>query len=121
MTVSSTETPAFPAEGAVDGSYASRWSSAYADPQWLRIDLGSSRAVNRVKLTWETAYATAFQIQLSDDGTSWSTVYSTTSASGGTQNLTGLSGSGRYLRIYLTRRGTVYGYSLWEVEAYHDA
>ncbi|MCZ4101965.1 family 20 glycosylhydrolase [Streptomyces sp. So13.3] len=121
VTVSSTETPAFPAEGAVDGSYASRWSSAYSDPQWLRIDLGSSRAVNRVKLTWETAHATAFQIQLSDDGTSWSTVYSTTSASGGTQNLTGLSGSGRYLRIYLTRRGTVYGYSLWEVEAYHDA
>ncbi|MCM2425885.1 family 20 glycosylhydrolase [Streptomyces sp. RKAG337] len=121
VTVSSTETPAFPAESAVDGNQGSRWSSAFADPQWLLVDLGGSQAVNRVKLTWEAAYATAFQIQLSDDGTSWSTVYSTTSGSGGTQNLTGLTGSGRYLRIYLTGRGTDYGYSLWEVEAYHDA
>ncbi|MDJ0341718.1 family 20 glycosylhydrolase [Streptomyces sp. H10-C2] len=121
VTASSTETPAFPAANAVDGSYGSRWSSAYADPQWLRIDLGSSQAVNHVKLTWEAAYAKAFRIQLSDDATTWTTVYSATSASGGTQNLTGLSGSGRYLRIHLTQRGTSYGYSLWEVEAYHDA
>lgn len=120
VTASSTETPAFPAENAVDGSYGSRWSSAYADPQWLRIDLGSSRTVNRVKLTWEAAYATAFRIQLSDDGATWTTVYSTTTASGGTQDLTGLSGSGRYLRIHLTERGTVYGHSLWEVEAYQN-
>ncbi|MCZ4122596.1 family 20 glycosylhydrolase [Streptomyces sp. H39-S7] len=120
VTVSSTEAPALAAESAVDGSYGSRWSSAFADPQWLTIDLGGSQAVDRVKLTWEAAYATAFQIQLSDDGATWNTVYSTTSASGGTQNLTGLNGSGRFLRVNLTQRGTVYGYSLWEVEAYHD-
>ncbi|MEU3461828.1 family 20 glycosylhydrolase [Streptomyces sp. NPDC006733] len=120
VTVSSVETPAYPAESAVDGNYGSRWSSARTDTEWLTVDLGTVQAVDRVKLTWEAAYATAFQVQLSDDGTDWRTVHSTTGGSGGTQNLTGLGGSGRYLRINLTERGTVYGYSLWEVEAYRD-
>lgn len=31
---------------------------------------------------------------------------------------TGLTGSGRYLRIYGTARTTVYGYSIYELEAY---
>ncbi|GAA1229910.1 hypothetical protein GCM10009665_20440 [Kitasatospora nipponensis] len=120
VTVSSTETAAFPGSAAVDGSYGTRWSSAYADPQWLQVDLGTTHLVNHVRLSWEAAYAKAYQVQLSDDGTTWSTLYGTTGGTGGVQDLTGLNGSGRYLRISLTQRGTGYGYSLWEVEAYQD-
>ncbi|WP_441250315.1 family 20 glycosylhydrolase [Kitasatospora sp. McL0602] len=118
VTASSTETPAFPASGAVDGSYGTRWSSAYADPQWLRIDLGSTQQVDRVRLDWEAAYAKSFQLQFSDDGTTWRTAYTTGTGTGGLQDLTGLHASGRYLRVWLTQRATSYGYSLWEVEAY---
>ncbi|WP_083976668.1 family 20 glycosylhydrolase [Kitasatospora azatica] len=121
VTVSSTETAAFPGSAATDGSYGTRWSSAYADPQWLQIDLGASTTVGRVKLSWEAAYAKAFQVQFSEDAVNWTTAYSTTAGTGGVQDLTGLHGSGRYLRIYLTQRGTGYGYSLWEVEAYQSA
>ena len=32
--------------------------------------------------------------------------------------MTGLSGTGRYVRMYGTQRGTQYGYSLWEFEVY---
>ncbi len=32
--------------------------------------------------------------------------------------MTGLSGTGRYVRMYGTARGTVYGYSLWEFEVF---
>ncbi|MDJ0382094.1 family 20 glycosylhydrolase [Streptomyces sp. G-G2] len=117
-TASSTETANFPAPAATDGDPATRWSSAYGDPQWLQVDLGSSQAVSRVVLRWEAAYGKAFQIQLSDDATTWRTVYTATTGTGGVQDLTGLSGSGRYIRLYGTQRGTAYGYSLYEFEVY---
>ncbi|GAA4840600.1 family 20 glycosylhydrolase [Kitasatospora terrestris] len=117
-TASSTETPNFPATSATDGDGATRWSSAYSDPQWIQVDLGSTQTVGRVVLRWEAAYAKAFQIQLSDDATTWRTIYSTTTGTGGTQDLTGLTGSGRYIRMYGTKRGTTYGYSLYEFEVY---
>ncbi|RKF29034.1 discoidin domain-containing protein [Micromonospora globbae] len=114
-TASSTENAGLPASAAVDGDSGTRWASAAADPQWLRVDLGSTRSICRVVLAWEAAYARAFQIQTSTDGNAWTTVYSTTTGTGGTQSLT-VNGSGRYVRMYGTARGTGYGYSLWEFQ-----
>jgi hypothetical protein len=116
-TASSLENSSFPASAATDGNTSTRWSSAFSDPQWLEVDLGSSATVASVTLDWETAYATAFQIQVSNDDTTWTTIYSTTTGTGGTQNLT-VSGSGRYVRMYGTARATQYGYSLWEFQVY---
>lgn len=93
-----------------------RWSSAFSDPQWVQVDLGTSQRISKVVLTWESAYATAFQIQTSDNGTTWTPIYSTTAettGTGGTQTLN-VSGSGRFVRMYGTARATPYGYSLWE-------
>ncbi|MFC4031300.1 discoidin domain-containing protein [Streptomyces polygonati] len=116
-TASSTENAGTPASAAVDGSAATRWSSAVADPQWLQVDLGSSVPICQVGLQWEAAYATAFQIQVSDNGTTWSPVYTTTTGTGGTQTLN-VSGTGRYVRVYGTARATGYGYSLWEFQVH---
>jgi beta-glucosidase len=112
-TTSSTENAGTPASAAVDGNAGTRWSSAASDPQWLQVDLGSTVTVCQVVLQWETAYATAFQIQVSANASTWTTIYSTTAGTGGTQTLT-VSGSGRYIRMYGTARATPYGYSLWE-------
>ncbi|MFF5768392.1 galactose-binding domain-containing protein [Streptomyces tanashiensis] len=117
-TASSVETPVFPAANATDGNAATRWSSSRADSQWLQVDLGSTKSINQVRLSWETAYAKAFQIQVSDDGSHWINLYSATAGTGGVQNLTGLAGNGRYIRMNATARGTVYGYSLWSFEVY---
>ncbi|MFJ2954792.1 discoidin domain-containing protein [Streptomyces sp. NBC_00669] len=110
---SSTENDGTPAAAAFDGNAGTRWSSAASDPQWIQVDLGSSQSICGAQLTWETAYATAYQIQLSDDGSTWNTVYSTTTGAGGTENLS-FTGTGRYVRMYGTQRATQYGYSLWE-------
>src|SRR5690349_14221455 len=75
-TASSTENGAFPASAAVDGNAGSRWSSAFSDPQWLQVDLGAPAQITRVALTWETAAARAFQIQVSNDATTWTSIYS---------------------------------------------
>jgi Beta-1,3-glucanase/F5/8 type C domain len=117
-TASSVENSGTPAAGAFDGSTATRWSSQFADPQWLRVDLGASRSVTRVRLTWEAAYAKAYQIQTSADGSTWSTVYSTTTGTGGVEDRTFTASTGRYVRVLGTQRATQYGYSLWEMEVY---
>jgi hypothetical protein len=117
-TASSSENPApFPASAAVDGNTGTRWSSAFSDPQWLQVDLGATATIRSVTLNWEAAYGRAFQIQTSANGSSWTTIYSTTTGAGGLQNLT-VSGSGRYVRLYGTARGTRYGYSLWEFQVF---
>ena len=51
------------------------------------MDLGSSQSICKVVLDWEAAYAKAFQIQTSTDGSTWTTIYSTTAGTGGTQTL----------------------------------
>lgn len=117
VVASSTETPSFPAGNAVDGEVGTRWSSTYTDPSWIRVDLGSSLEVSKVVLRWEAAYGQAYQIQTSADGAAWSTVFSTTTGDGGVDDLS-VSGTGRYIRMYGTQRGSTYGYSLWEFEVY---
>jgi hypothetical protein len=116
-TASSVENASYPASAAVDGNTGTRWSSAFSDPQWLQVDLGGTASISQVVLQWEAAYATAFQIQTSADGTTWTTIYSTTTGTGGTQTLN-ITGTGRYIRMYGTARATPYGYSLWEFQVY---
>jgi F5/8 type C domain len=116
-TASSMENASFPAADATDGNLGTRWSSAFSDPQWLEVDLGSVQSICQVTLNWETAYATGFQIQTSTDGSTWTTIYSTTTGPGGNQTLN-VTGSGRYIRMYGTVRDTQYGYSLWEFSVF---
>ncbi|MEU0089134.1 discoidin domain-containing protein [Kribbella sp. NPDC006257] len=117
VTASSAENVAFPATSAVDGDPGTRWSSAFTDPQWIRIDLGQTATVSQIQLSWEAAYATAFQLQTSADGNNWSSIYSTTTSTGGNQTLN-VTGSGRYVRLLGTQRATQWGYSLWEFKVF---
>jgi hypothetical protein len=111
-TASSSENATFGPAQAVDGNTGTRWSSAFSDPQWLQVDLGTTATVSRVVLNWEAAYARSFQIQTSANGSTWTSIYSTTTGAGGNQVLT-VNGTGRYVRMIATVRATAYGYSLW--------
>src|SRR5205085_2553488 len=101
---------------AVDGNLSTRWGSGWSDPQWITVDLGSTRTIDGVRLSWETAYGKAYQIQTSADGTNWTTVYRTTTGAGGVEPIAFPAAPARYVRMYGTQRGTSYGYSLWEFE-----
>jgi F5/8 type C domain len=105
------------AKYAVDGNLTTRWSSAWSDPQWLQVDLGAIYTIHSVVLYWENAFATAFQIQVSDNGTTWTDIDPTVTGFVGKQTLE-VSGSGRYVRMYGTHRNTQYGYSLWEFQVF---
>ncbi|MEU0719710.1 discoidin domain-containing protein [Streptomyces lavendulocolor] len=116
-TASSQENGGTPAAAAVDGAPGTRWSSGFSDPQWLQVDLGGPAAVSQVVLRWEAAYAKAYRIELSTDGTNWSTAHSTTTGAGGTETVP-VTGTARYVRMHGVTRATGYGYSLWEFQVY---
>jgi beta-glucosidase len=102
---------------ATDGDPGTRWSSLSTDPQWLEVDLGTPTAICSVGILWEAAYATAFQIQVSNDNSTWTTVYSTTTGTGGQETFP-ISTTARYIRMYGTVRATTFGYSIFEFDVY---
>ena len=105
---------------AVDGNADTRWASAWSDPQWLQVDLGSTQTISQIRLNWETAYASAFTIQTSNNGTSWTNITPTTEGKAGLQTID-VTGSGRYVRMNGTARTNGYGYSLWEFQVFGSA
>ncbi|MDD9379784.1 discoidin domain-containing protein [Streptomyces sp. ZAF1911] len=117
VTASSQEHYGTPAADAVDGDNGSRWSSAASDAQWLQVDLGAATELSKVVLQWEAAYAKAYRIELSVNGTDWSTAHSTTTGAGGTETVN-ITGTARYVRMQGVSRATGYGYSLWEFKVF---
>ncbi|BAL89099.1 putative glycosyl hydrolase [Actinoplanes missouriensis 431] len=109
------------ADKAFDNDPASRWATSpttgWVDPGWIQVDLGATAQISQVVLQWDPAYARAYQIQVSGDGTTWSTIYATTTGDG-LKDVVNASGTGRYVRMYGTARSSTYGYSLWEFSVY---
>ncbi|GAB4008373.1 discoidin domain-containing protein [Glycomyces albus] len=119
-TASSEENPDYtPASAAFDGDPGTRWASEFSDDQWIQVDLGSTHDLTSAELVWEAAYATSYEIQVSDDGQNWTTVHSTTDGQGGTETVS-LDTSGRHVRMQGLERATGYGYSLWSFDVYGD-
>ncbi|MGW2770789.1 family 20 glycosylhydrolase [Streptomyces sp. NPDC001275] len=118
VTVSSTAGGSVAGANAVDSDYTTRWSSRRGDNQSITVDLGIPKPVSRVKLHWEDAYGKGYRIQVSDDATTWKTVHTTTTGDGGIDDLTGLTGTGRYVRMQGTYSANGAGYALNEFEVY---
>jgi glucose/arabinose dehydrogenase len=111
-----------PAPNAVDGNSATRWASAAgSDPQWIYVDLGATAQISRVRLQWDASCASAYEIDTSNDHAAWTRIYATTAGKGGVEDLTSVSGNGRYVRMYGTKRcraDASHGYSLQEFGVY---
>uniref|UniRef100_UPI002B4BA98B cellulase family glycosylhydrolase n=1 Tax=Cellvibrio fontiphilus TaxID=1815559 RepID=UPI002B4BA98B len=116
---SSTEGTGYEAARAFDSNGATRWASALsAGSASLSVDLGAYYNLTGIRLSWEAAYATGYNIQVSSDNINWSNLFSRTNGSGGVENLS-FTGQGRYLRINMTSKANpAWGYSLWDVAVY---
>jgi hypothetical protein len=111
-----TNTPAKAGDGNTGTRWESRWNS---NNEWLKIDLGSIQSIGGVKIIWEGAYASAYQVQTSNDDASWTIVRNVTAGDGGTDDFTGLTASGRFVRMLGIARKTptyAYGYSIYEMQ-----
>jgi len=116
-TASSSESPSLTPNYAVDGNIATRWSSQFSDPQWIQVDLGTPSGIGLVVLNWEVAYGKAYTIEVSNNGITWTTVYSTATGDGDVDGLY-IVAIGRFVRMHGIQRATPWGYSLWEFEVY---
>jgi beta-glucosidase len=68
---SSVESDALGPMNVVDSYAGSRWGSAWSEPQWLEIDLGSAIDVSSIGISWDAARATHHTISVSADGKTW--------------------------------------------------
>ncbi|HEV2343175.1 MAG TPA: discoidin domain-containing protein, partial [Actinocrinis sp.] len=98
---------------AVDGNTSSYWESTdNAFPQWLQVDLGSSKSISRIVLDLppSTAWATRTQtlsVLGSTDGTNYTTIvgsagYTFDPSTGNTVTITFTSTNTRYVRLNFT-------------------
>ena len=108
----------FPATQAVDGREDTRWSSEFADAQWLEVDLGQLTTVSSVTLTWERACGRAYAIEVSTDAANWKEVWRTEKGKGGVDEITFSPVKARYVRFRGDRRATDFGFSLWEMQVF---
>jgi mannan endo-1,4-beta-mannosidase len=103
---------------AVDGSGGTRWESQISDPQWIYVDLGSAFPITNAELVWEGAYATQYKLQISNDATTWTDVFTEWSGNGGTDTIP-VNQTARYVRMNGTQRvNSAWGYSLWEFRVF---
>ena len=105
-----------------DGNEGTRWESSASDDQWWMCEMAEASQFNTVQILWEGAYAKSFRLEVSNDGTSWTTISTITD-----QTLSGFpylqtisvgEQTAKYLRFYGVARGTGYGYSFWELRAF---
>lgn len=105
-------------EYVTDGNSGTRWSSIQNDNEWIYVDLGAEYDVNGVGLNWEDAYGKEFKIQVSDDAQNWADVLTSDNGAPGFEVFNFETVGARYVRMKGIKRGTGWGYSLWEFEVY---
>lgn len=113
--VASSIEPGYVAPNAFDGNATTRWGSTASDLQWISVNYGTPRMIDKVTLLWGGAYAKAYKIQVSQDGQAWTDVVSVTNGDGGQDALTFSPVSATFLRVYCTQRATQWGYSIYEI------
>lgn len=95
---------------AVDGSTSTFWRSGSVSTNtiaWWRVDLGTAHTINRVVIKWRSSYyARQYDIQVSNDGTNFTNVYTDNAGNGGTDDRTFTAVSTRYVRVYMRQNNT---------------
>ncbi|TVX92665.1 discoidin domain-containing protein [Paenibacillus agilis] len=119
VTCSSEETSIFTKENVNNGVEGTRWGSVVgSDNEWICIDLLEQTEVQRIVLNWES-YAQSYTIDVSDDNVTWQTIVTNDNGTGGVEEFNNLKDiKCRYIKMNGRKRGTTWGYSLWDFEVY---
>jgi beta-glucosidase len=99
---------------AIDNDTFTRWSSNHADEQWIYFDLGAVKEFDVIDILWESAYGQVYDIDISDDAANWQTVYKQDNGRGGEEIIKIEGSKARYVRLHCIRRGTQWGFSIYE-------
>lgn len=121
VTSSTNENEENKAEYINDGNPKTRWSSIYANNQWIYIDLLKERKISKVRMTWEVAYGRGYRLEVSNDAQNWKTIFEEANGDGNLDEIILPEPvTGRYIRMYGVDKGTQWGFSIWEFEVYQE-
>lgn len=102
---------------AVNGDLSNRWASCYSDTEWLCVDLCNNITINTILLSWE-AHAVEYVLLASLDEKEWFNLRHEEAGKGGVEVINFSPREVRYIKMQGIRRASLYGYSLWGIEAY---
>ena len=108
----------FSPNNAIDAKLNTSWNSALDEPQWLVADLGETYDVDKVIISWGSAYAASYKIAMSEDKINWKEAYSTDTGRGGVETLIFPIAKARYIKIDCIKKSGESGFSIREVSVY---
>jgi hypothetical protein len=120
-TASSEYNASFASGYAIDGNASTRWASLNkTGTQYLQIDLGSAKSVGKIRLMTQTGYVPlAFDVQLSTNGTDFTTVGTGTATTALTfVDVIFTAASARYVRFVMVSTASASFYDVNEAEVY---
>ncbi len=86
---------------ALDGDAATSWRAASSGPAEWMVDLGSFRELGGVVIDYGASFASRYAVDLSEDGTTWTTVREATAGNGGRDFLALPESEARKVRLRL--------------------
>ncbi|MDP9040739.1 MAG: DUF4082 domain-containing protein, partial [Bacteroidota bacterium] len=107
-----------PASNAIDGSTGTKWTSISHDIDSIVIDMGTIFDICKIAINWDgSGYGKDFDLKISLDGISWTTV---SSVRGNTALYNEYNGtvSARFVNMRGITRGTANGYSITEFQVF---
>jgi len=119
VVVSTIEKAGLEGENAVDGSSSSRWASAFQDNQYIIIDLGQATLFDKIVLNWEAAYASKYNVLISQDSISWDTIAKVSNTKLEIDTIYSTN-TAQYIRIDCIKRATAYGFSIYEIQVLEE-
>ncbi len=106
----------FTPEMVMDGNFQTRWSSEFSDDQWLEVSYDKPIEIVGLKIHWETAYGRDYDLELRKPDNQWITKNEIRYADGGVDELYFGPETIVGFKIRGKKRGTGWGYSIWEIE-----
>lgn len=105
-------------EKAFDGDKNTRWESLSGiDKSWIIFKLKPGKILETMRIYWENAGASEYEIKISEDGKNWQAVSAVFDGMGGEErNIKFAPVETRYAGIFCSKRTGDWGYSIYEIE-----
>ena len=101
---------------ALDADANTQWHSSSRESQWLQVDFGRRREFGGLVIDWDKEdFASRYEVQFSDDGKQWQTVWRVDGSDGGRDHLFLPESDARYVRLRLLASHSGRGYGLREI------
>lgn len=112
------------AENVNDRGDATLWQPKEnnAESAWLLFDLGETKEIHGIAIeSWFQAYASGYNVQVSDDGENFTTVATITDGKGNGYDAHYFdSASGRYVKVNFTKKGYMFNYEIFDLQIFSN-